>query len=64
VSYGGKTIYVVAIDHADNGLVLSTAALNDLTNGNAVNFGVVDASVQPVDVSNCGLTPAKRFFRA
>jgi hypothetical protein len=64
VSYGGRTIYVVAIDHADAGLVLSTVAVNDLTNGQAVALGVVDAQVQSVDVSNCGLTPAKRFFRA
>jgi hypothetical protein len=64
VSYGGKTIYVLAVDHADAGLVLSTGALNDLTNGQAVALGVVDAQVQSVDVSNCGLAPAKRFFRA
>ncbi|KAI9662526.1 MAG: hypothetical protein M1821_008693 [Bathelium mastoideum] len=60
VAYNGKTIYVTAIDHVAEGVNLSEEAMNDLTNGNAVQFGRVDATVTPVDFSNCKLPHAKR----
>ncbi len=54
-SYNGKTIYILAVDHAATGLNIALDAMNDLTNGQAVALGRVDATVAQVDVSNCGL---------
>ncbi|KAF2718687.1 Cerato-platanin [Polychaeton citri CBS 116435] len=59
VTYKGKTIYVVGIDHATAGINMSKAAMNKLTNNQAVQLGRVDATVTKVGVSKCGLT-AKR----
>jgi Cerato-platanin len=55
LTYNGKTIHVLAIDHAANGFNIALDAMNDLTNGNAVAFGRVDAVTAQVDQSNCGL---------
>lgn len=55
VTYKGKTIHVLAIDHAASGLNIALTAMDDLTNGHAVELGRVEADVQQVDVSNCGL---------
>ena len=54
-TYNGKTIHMLAIDHTGTGLNLGLAAMNDLTNGHAVEFGRVDAHVQQAPLSNCGL---------
>lgn len=51
---------MLAIDHAGDGLVMSTPAMNALTSGNAVQFGSVDATVTKVAASACGLNAAKR----
>ncbi|CAK3769593.1 Hypothetical predicted protein [Lecanosticta acicola] len=59
VAYNGNTIHMLAIDHAGDGLVMSTTAMNALTGGNAVQFGTVDATVTKVASSACGLN-AKR----
>lgn len=56
----GNPIYVVGIDHTADGLNLSKAALNTLTNGRAVEVGRVDASVTRVDSGDCGLRASKR----
>jgi len=53
VTLGSRTIHVLAIDHDDNGLNIAKAALNDLTDGQAVEHGTVDASVQVVDIRAC-----------
>lgn len=55
VSYGGKTIHVLAIDSASRGLNIGLRAMNDLTNNRAVELGRVEANVQPVNPSACGL---------
>ncbi len=55
ITYNGNTIYVLAIDHAGDGFNLAEAAMNELTNGQAVQLGRVDAQYSQVDVSNCGL---------
>ncbi|KAI9712348.1 MAG: hypothetical protein M1820_001561 [Bogoriella megaspora] len=60
VTYNGKTIYVTAVDHNDQGVNLSQQAMNDLTNGQAVQLGRVNANVQTVDFSRCKLPHAKR----
>ncbi|MEV0323070.1 hypothetical protein ACIBKX_33900 [Streptomyces sp. NPDC050658] len=46
ISYGGRTITAVAVDHADNGALLSKAAMNTLTNGRADELGTVKATVE------------------
>ncbi|KAL5536653.1 hypothetical protein ACEPAF_476 [Sanghuangporus sanghuang] len=51
----GNSIFVTAIDHADDGFNLSQEALDTLTNGRAVEFGVVDVTATRVDSSACGL---------
>ncbi|TBU41348.1 Cerato-platanin [Dichomitus squalens] len=56
LSYNGKSIHVLAIDHADAGTWnIALAALNDLTNGQATEVGRVDAVAALVDSSVCGL---------
>ncbi|KAH6641371.1 Cerato-platanin [Chaetomium tenue] len=55
VSYNGNTIYVVAVDHAGAGLNLGLNAFNKLTNNHGVELGRIDAAVQQVALSNCGL---------
>ncbi|KAK4504028.1 hypothetical protein PRZ48_004943 [Zasmidium cellare] len=59
VAYNGKTINILAIDHASDGLNLSKGAMNQLTNNQADALGRVDATVTKVDVSQCGLTPKR-----
>ncbi|THU94131.1 Asp f 13-like protein [Dendrothele bispora CBS 962.96] len=55
LTFNGKSINVLAIDHAGSGFNVAQAAMDELTNGNAIAFGVVDVSATQVDVSNCGL---------
>ncbi|KAK1770690.1 eliciting plant response-like protein [Phialemonium atrogriseum] len=54
-TYNGRTIYVLAIDHAAAGLNIALDAMNNLTNGQAVSLGRVDAVVSQVDLKDCGL---------
>lgn len=54
-TYNGRTIYILAIDHAGQGLNIGLAAMNDLTNGRAVELGRIDAAVQQVGLDRCGL---------
>jgi hypothetical protein len=53
LTYKGKTIYVLAIDHTQNGFNIAQKALDDLTGGNAVQFGRVDAQFAQVAASKC-----------
>jgi hypothetical protein len=55
ISYGGKSIYFTAIDHADKGFVLSEEAMDTLTKKQAQNLGVIDANATQVDESSCGV---------
>ncbi|KAI0258612.1 Cerato-platanin [Gloeopeniophorella convolvens] len=55
ITYKGKSIFVTAIDHAGDGFNLSLEAMNTLTDGNAVELGVVDATAKQVAASKCGL---------
>ncbi|KAH8879580.1 Cerato-platanin [Thozetella sp. PMI_491] len=54
-TYNGKTIYILAVDHAASGLNIGLNAMQDLTHGQAISLGRVDAAVSVVDPSNCGL---------
>ncbi|KAJ3817895.1 Cerato-platanin [Lentinula raphanica] len=50
------TINALAVDHAGEGLInVSEAAMNTLTNDNAVAFGAVSVSAVQVDGSACGM---------
>jgi hypothetical protein len=51
----GNSILFVAIDHAGDGFVSSQAAMDELTNGNAGQFGSIDVQSEQVDASQCGL---------
>ncbi|KAF4449178.1 putative SnodProt1 precursor [Fusarium austroafricanum] len=55
LTYKGKSINVLAIDHAASGFNISPTAMNALTNGQAIKLGRVDATAVQVPVSNCGL---------
>ncbi|KAJ3488568.1 hypothetical protein NLI96_g2751 [Meripilus lineatus] len=54
-TYQGKSVNVVAIDNAQHGATLSTAALNALTNGHAHDVGSIQATVEQVPNSACKL---------
>jgi hypothetical protein len=55
LTYNGKTIYVLAIDHTANGFNLAKQAMDKLTNGQSVAVGRIEAQYQQVAVSKCGL---------
>ncbi|TVY32088.1 Protein SnodProt1 [Lachnellula subtilissima] len=55
LTYNGVSINVLAIDHAAEGFNIAQAALDQLTGGQAVALGRVDADWTQVDVSACGL---------
>lgn len=55
LTYEGATIFVTAVDHADDGFNLSQEALNTLTDGRATEVGTVDVTAVQVDKSACGL---------
>ena len=52
---GGQTINIIAVDHADTGLVLSLAALDQLTGGQGKALGRIDVKYEEVGGSECGL---------
>jgi hypothetical protein len=55
LSRNGRSVTVLAVDHAGAGFNLALAAMNDLTNGQAVALGRVDATAVQVDPKLCGL---------
>ncbi|KAI0657231.1 immunomodulatory protein [Cubamyces menziesii] len=55
LTYNGKSINVLAIDHAESGFNIALGAMNTLTNGQAVQLGRIDATVKQVAASQCGL---------
>lgn len=55
LTYKGKSINVLAIDHAAAGFNIALNAMNTLTNGQAVKLGRVDATATQIAVSNCGV---------
>ncbi|KAF2770212.1 Cerato-platanin [Teratosphaeria nubilosa] len=60
VDYNGKTIHMLAIDYAGNGLNIAKGGLDELTNGNAYYIGVIDATVTKVDLGSCLTGSSKR----
>lgn len=55
LTYNSKSIFVLAVDFAGAGFNIQLDAMNDLTNGQAVQLGRVDAAASQVAISNCGL---------
>ncbi|KAH9842136.1 Cerato-platanin [Teratosphaeria destructans] len=53
IDYNSKTVYMLAIDFAGNGLNIAQGGLDELTNGNAYNLGTIDATVTKVDTTFC-----------
>ncbi|RDA89362.1 hypothetical protein CP532_6199 [Ophiocordyceps camponoti-leonardi (nom. inval.)] len=57
LSYGGRTIHVLAVDAAFNGgFNIGLRAMSDLTSGNEEQLGHVDADAQPAQLSDCGIS--------
>ncbi|ODA80660.1 hypothetical protein RJ55_03619 [Drechmeria coniospora] len=55
LDYAGKSITVLAIDHAGAGFNIALEAMNALTNGQAQQLGRVDAQATQIDAANCGM---------
>ena len=55
LTYKGKSINVLAIDHAGSGFNIAEGAMNALTNGQAAFLGRIDATATQVNASACGL---------
>ena len=55
LEYQGKSVNILAVDHADSGYNIGLKAMNTLTNGQAVQLGRVDAKATQVDASACGI---------
>lgn len=55
LTYNGRTINVLAIDHAQEGFNIAQAAMDQLTGGQAVAVGRIDAQYSLLNPSDCGL---------
>ncbi|KAF8483237.1 Cerato-platanin [Gautieria morchelliformis] len=55
LAFNGKTINVLAIDHAGAGFNIAQAAMDTLTGGQAVALGRITATATELDASACGL---------
>ncbi|KAL6705136.1 hypothetical protein ACN47E_007241 [Coniothyrium glycines] len=55
ITYNGRTVYVLAVDHTGNGFNLAKQAMDELTNNQAEALGRIEAQYAQVAVSNCGL---------
>jgi hypothetical protein len=55
LTYNGKTINVLAVDHTDSGFNIGINAMNALTNNQAKAVGRINATAKQVAASVCGL---------
>ncbi|KAH9853380.1 Cerato-platanin [Lenzites betulinus] len=55
LTYNGKSINVLAVDHTDAGFNIALEAMNTLTNNQGVFLGRIDATAKQVAASQCGL---------
>ncbi len=55
LTYNGKSITVLAVDHTDSGFNIALEAMNTLTNNQGVFLGRIDATAKQVAKSQCGL---------
>ncbi|KXN92001.1 Allergen Asp f 15 [Leucoagaricus sp. SymC.cos] len=52
-----KSINVTAVDYTASGFNIALTAMNDLTGGHAVEYGVVSVLSAQVDPTGCGFKP-------
>ncbi|KAH7107336.1 Cerato-platanin [Auriculariales sp. MPI-PUGE-AT-0066] len=57
LTYKGRSVNITVVDHAD-GFNIAKAAMNTLTNNQAVSLGRVNATYIKIDDSWCGLASA------
>ncbi|KAI0637628.1 Cerato-platanin [Trametes polyzona] len=55
LTYQGRSINVLAVDHTDAGFNIALSALNQLTNNQGEFLGRIDAQATQVAASQCGL---------
>ncbi|KAL5492931.1 hypothetical protein ACEPAI_4379 [Sanghuangporus weigelae] len=55
ITFNGTSIVVTAIDRAASGFNIALSSMNNLTNGQAEQLGVVQATSTQVNASACGL---------
>ena len=55
LTYKGKSINVLAVDHADEGFNIAKKAMDSLTGGKAAELGRIDVEAKEVSASKCGL---------
>jgi hypothetical protein len=55
LTYNGKTINVLAIDHANSGFNIGLNAMNALTNNQAKSLGRINVTYKQVAASVCGI---------
>ncbi|KAM4057786.1 cerato-platanin domain-containing protein [Hirsutella rhossiliensis] len=55
LEFQGQSINVLAIDHTDAGFNIAQAAMDKLTNNQAVQLGRIDAKATQIDSKKCGM---------
>ncbi|KAH9887582.1 immunomodulatory protein [Cubamyces lactineus] len=55
LTYNGTSINVLAVDYASEGFNISLEALDELTKGQGILLEVIEAEVQEVQRTECGL---------
>ncbi|KAI5120163.1 hypothetical protein M0805_008430 [Coniferiporia weirii] len=55
VTFNGTSVTVLAVDHADSGFNIGLTAMNNLTHGDAVHVGLVQATASQLNATACGL---------
>ncbi|CAG8978296.1 hypothetical protein HYALB_00010295 [Hymenoscyphus albidus] len=55
LSYEGRSVNVLIVDHAGEGFNIALGAMSTLTGGRAIDLGRIDAGYTLVDKSQCGL---------
>ncbi|KIJ60870.1 hypothetical protein HYDPIDRAFT_170019 [Hydnomerulius pinastri MD-312] len=56
ITYGSATINILAVDVSKAGFTVSEAAMNALTNNQAVALGRINVSASPADPEACGMS--------
>ena len=55
LTYNGKSINVLALDHAGDGFNISEEAMDELTDGEGIVLGHVDVDVVQLTSTQCGI---------
>ncbi|KAJ6445685.1 Autophagy-like protein 22 [Purpureocillium lavendulum] len=55
LTYNGRSIHILAVDHTDNGFNIALAAMNALTDNRAQFLGRIQATATQLNATNCGL---------